>query len=254
MEIAFMILVSLSHPLTLMIDLLDSHFWTFGFESIYTWTLLVPVAVGIYTFNRHDSIQHKLLLLVITSFLFEYFAQLKWALQQFDPKTNAPYYHFFTPVLFALYVSIYQKYLRDIFKRRVDFLLVPAFIVFAFWNAIYGDGIYSFPGKSLGTYAFLMMVIAILYFLRLMTTLELERLEKEPAFWVSAGVLIYFSGNFLLWLTMNYLLEDKSLSYSIYQIGTILGFLLNVLFTIAFVCRPKAVLPKPTHNQKPNGI
>ncbi|WP_273446950.1 hypothetical protein [Neolewinella agarilytica] len=236
-----------------MIDFLDSKFWGFRFEALYEWTMILPVVAGLFAFSRHTSIQRKLFFYCVAAIIFEYFSQMRWAIDQFEPRSNAPYYHFFTPALFILFVFIYQKFLRDTFSRRVDIWLIALFVLFSIWNAGFGDGLFHFPGLSLGLYAFLMMSLAIGYFLRLMTTLELERLEKEPVFWINSGVLIYFSGNFLLWLTMNYLLKDYSLSFSIYKISVILGFCLNIFFTIAFVCHPKVVLPIPVSKKTPHG-
>lgn len=253
METAIMILAHQSHLDHLMIDILDSKFWGFRFEALYEWTMILPVVAGLFSFYRHTSIQRRLFYYCITALVFEYFSQMRWAIDQFEPRSNAPYYHFFTPALFTLFVFIYQKFLRDTFSIKMDIWLVGSFVLFSVWNASLGDGLFHFPGLSLGLYAFVMMSLAIGYFLRLMMTLELERLEREPAFWINAGVLIYFSGNFLLWLTMNYLLMDNSLSFSIYKISVILGLCLNLFFTTAFVCRPKAVLPTPTNNQTPHG-
>jgi len=236
-----------------MIDLLDSNFWNAQFQSIFHWSMLIPIAVGIYSLRSHNTEQRKLFFYVVTSFVFEYFSQLKWAIRQFNPETNAPFYHFFTPVLFIFFVGIYQQFLKDFTSFRVDYFLAIFFILFSLWNAILGDGILNFPGLSLGLYAFLMMLIAVSFFLKLLTALTVERLEKEPMFWINSGVLIYFSGNFLLWLTMNYLLKDMNVSYSIFKISIILGLLLNILLSIAFVCRPKAVLLPPTRNQTPHG-
>jgi hypothetical protein len=170
---------------------------------------------------------------------------MDWAINFFNPKTNVPYYHVITPLLFSLFILVYQGFLRSFKVKYLDLWLISGFALFSAWNATYGDGLFRFNSLGLGVYAFLLMGLSISYFFRLMMTLEVVRLEREPMFWVSAGVLITFSGNFLLWLTMNYLLKEKEVAVSFYRISIILGFILNIFLTVAFVCNKKTDHLKP---------
>ncbi|MFT7120439.1 MAG: hypothetical protein ACJAZ9_000612 [Neolewinella sp.] len=62
-----------------------------------------------------------------------------------------------------------------------------------------------------------------------------ESLDRDPLFIVAAGVLIYFSGNFLLWIFLTYINFDRSFFYSIYNINSVLCLVLNLFLAGALL-------------------
>jgi hypothetical protein len=74
------------------------------------------------------------------------------------------------------------------------------------------------------------------YFRREITrTTVTRRLERDPMFWVSAGLLLYFSGNLLIFLTSNLVLKySTAVSRHVWAIHALLYTFLNVFYGIAF--------------------
>lgn len=95
-----------------------------------------------------------------------------------------------------------------------------------------------------------MLALVLLYYRRVLTTqpVSLAPLEREPMFWVSAGVLLYFSANSLIFLTSNLVLfHSKELSLNIWAIHALLYSFLNGFFIVA-LCLPPQRLPDITQS------
>ncbi|GAB3854549.1 hypothetical protein GCM10028822_24560 [Hymenobacter terrigena] len=95
-----------------------------------------------------------------------------------------------------------------------------------------------------------MLVLVGLYYRRVLTTLpvSLAPLEREPMFWVSAGVLLYFSANSLIFLTSNLVLfHSKALSLNLWAIHALLYAFLNGFFIVA-LCLPPQRIPGVTQS------
>ena len=153
----------------------------------------------------------------------------------FNENTNSPWYHLLTPVLFLLLTRFFSVYLDHGKYKYLAWCLPLMFLMLVIANVFFEGGVDEFPSKIIGLYSILGIVLSIGYFLYLLRSLSEHYIERQPMFWVSSGLLIYFAGNFLLWIGLNFLNYDRDLFYSIYRINSMLTFLLYSFFTVA-VC------------------
>ncbi|MEM1220339.1 MAG: hypothetical protein AAGH79_15565 [Bacteroidota bacterium] len=213
-------------------------FWDGSYTMVGGVLAILVAMYGGFLYKRHTPVQRRLFYYVAASASLNYFTRVDWAVELFEPPTNAPYFHFISIILFFLLVNIYRPFLRAKRPWKPDLILILIFTLFAFWNMIWGDGIMLFNAKALGLYSFLLIALTVFYFASLLNSLMLRNLEQQPLFWVSAGLLVYCAGNFLLWLSANTLLRDWATFDSMYQIHTTLFILLSLTFFIAFSVKP----------------
>lgn len=111
------------------------------------------------------------------------------------------------------------------------FYLSNVIFVQSFFNEFHT---YSFMLGSLIVVGF-----SILYMYELIsveTNLE-QNILSQPMFWISAGLLFFYSGEFAYMSFFNYLNKlDVALSERLFDIVLILGFLMYILFAIGFSC------------------
>ena len=95
--------------------------------------------------------------------------------------------------------------------------------------------------------------LVLVYFHRILRPpITLAPLEYEPMFWVSAGLLLYFAANSLIFLTSNYiLLHFRELSRMLWTIHALLYTFLNIFYVIALSITPR---PGPKQWSRPSGI
>ncbi|MFT6000219.1 MAG: hypothetical protein ACI81P_002680 [Neolewinella sp.] len=205
----------------------------FAVIAILTW--LVPLFVGLL-FRRFQSRKHRAIIAFAGfSFLMEHVSTDHDLNHLFSPDTNSPWYHLGVPVLFFLLTRFYRVYLRGSAGYYLEWVLPVVFSLLVVGLAIYDDGFYKFPSIPVGIYSLTGMILSGGYFIYLLRSLAVKRLELDPLFWVSTGFLLYYSGNFLLWLGLNLLTYDRNFFDSIYRINGVLTIILNGLFVLALL-------------------
>ncbi|WP_353722485.1 hypothetical protein [Dyadobacter sp. 676] len=80
----------------------------------------------------------------------------------------------------------------------------------------------------------IVIFLALAYFYKVFQELKVQNLLLEPFFWVSAGLLLFFSGNFLIFIFMNFiLLYSKNLNDQIWVIHALMNYMLYITYAIA---------------------
>ena len=80
-----------------------------------------------------------------------------------------------------------------------------------------------------------------LYFRKLLSELRVQRLSRDPMFWVSTGLLLYFLGKLQIALFSNYALQHYSneLNAWVWTIHALLLVLLHSCYCLALWIRPQ---------------
>lgn len=85
----------------------------------------------------------------------------------------------------------------------------------------------------------LILGLVLLYFYRVIRELVIVHLEREPLFWVSVGLLLYFSGNVFIFVSSNYVLQHSTaLSLRMWDIHAILYMVLYGFYIWALWISP----------------
>ena len=90
-------------------------------------------------------------------------------------------------------------------------------------------------------------VLALCYLRQLLQPpITIAPLEREPMFWISAGVLLYFAGNSLIFLTSNLtLLHSRELSLNVWAVHALLYSFLNGFYIVALCVNPVSAAAGP---------
>lgn len=85
----------------------------------------------------------------------------------------------------------------------------------------------------------LVLGLVLLYFYRVIRELVIVHLEQEPLFWISVGLLLYFSGNVFIFVSSNYVLQhSQALSMRMWDIHALLYMILQGLYAWALWISP----------------
>ncbi|WP_157887074.1 hypothetical protein [Hymenobacter sp. PAMC 26628] len=87
----------------------------------------------------------------------------------------------------------------------------------------------------------LVLSLVGLYFRKLLHELRVTRLDQEPIFWVSVGIVINFLGSLQIHLFSNYLLTHYSNQLSLYAwaVHSLLNVVLYACYCTALWIRPR---------------
>ncbi len=147
-----------------------------------------------------------------------------------------------TAVIFnkiPLFLTYYYTFYNSNFKK---FTLLSIFFTSAFatYNIEWGQGLHILNSHSALFTGFFIIIITLLYFYEILKRVEITNLIKAPMFWVSSGFLFYSTGTFLVFsLYEVHMHFSEPVSLKIWIINSILYIVLNILLSIAFLCKKK---------------
>ncbi len=202
------------------------------FDRITQWSILsalVPL-LGLIKFRRYSRELKLLLSLVIISFLCDIGSIFLKPVFNLNPNYAGSSYQL---AEFIFLVSIYYQTLHYKGKPAFFIALGLVFLLLFLTNLLF------IQQEGINTYtklyaAFVFILLSIGYFYQLMKDLPTLHLQRLPMFWINTAVLVYFSGNFFLFLMSDYLVtvlhEDLMIYWSFHNL---LNILKNLLFAVA---------------------
>jgi hypothetical protein len=115
--------------------------------------------------------------------------------------SNLPVLHIYTIVQFFLVALFYQPDKRAESHYYIWLSIVVLFISASIINSLYVQSIWVFNGYALATKGLIIVLFAIIYFGRLLFGGKTAvPLLEVPMFWISTGMLFYFSACFFVFL------------------------------------------------------
>ena len=146
-------------------------------------------------------------------------------------------YNFFTAFEFCFYLFIFSKMIRNTRVTRIISYTIIAYLALALINILfYQKNTFHSITYSLG--CLLIVTCAVYYFLELFQSPTSIRLTKEPSFWITCGLLIYYCCTLpFMGLTGLLTTMPKVLLDNVYYVLIGTNIILYASFTIAFLCK-----------------
>ncbi|HZI25859.1 MAG TPA: hypothetical protein VFD46_12325 [Chryseolinea sp.] len=148
--------------------------------------------------------------------------------------------------LYNIFHFFYYTYLAYIFYHQLNserikiFIAVffVAFFAFAIYNTLFIQGLFSLQTYTMVIGGAFIFLLAGFYFWELIIS-EGESLTRDPFFWLSLGLIIYFGGTIPFLGMFNYLRENFYEFTVFYHrnISNAFSILLNILIVVAFLCK-----------------
>jgi hypothetical protein len=150
-------------------------------------------------------------------------------------KPNLFLLHIYTIFDFILLTLIF----KPVLGARLTRFLTIAFSLFAATNSIFFEHLRTENVLNRSLSALILMFYALSFFTKTLREMKIQKLENEPLFWISIGVLFYNAGSFFIFLFSHYLTPIQDLWYTYFGIHAIFTILLYVCYTIALWVQPK---------------
>lgn len=135
---------------------------------------------------------------------------------------------------------LYERNLRSAFFTRALPWILTGFTAYVVVDSLSGAVLHWFrPGQQV-LQSLLVLGMVVLYFRKLLNELRVRSLEREPMFWVSTGLVIYFLGYLQIALFSNYLLSHYSAQFNInvWSVQVLLSIVLHSCYALALWIRP----------------
>jgi hypothetical protein len=144
-------------------------------------------------------------------------------------------YHYF---YFMLMGFVYYHQLKGDLMRAAIQMFRIAFTVFFLFNSFFWQGIGTYQTFTVVVGGSFMIILAAAYFWELLVSPENERITKDPFFWFSFGLIVFYGGTIPFLGMLNYLavrFYDFTVFYQLYIFNGFSIFL-NSLILVGFLC------------------
>jgi hypothetical protein len=141
---------------------------------------------------------------------------------------------------FTFYIYFVREIIRN---RRVKKILLFCLIIYPavfLVNTLLIQGSVVFHSMTYALGCLLIVLSCVYYFWELFQQTDSMNLSRQPAFWISSGLLFYYACTFPFYGTTNLVSAlPKVILKNLLLIFVLLNILQYLSFTIAFLCRPR---------------
>ena len=152
-------------------------------------------------------------------------------------------YNVFTTIEFVFYSYLFYLHLKKTVFKKIVVWFIPVFVLLVILNILFKQGF----NKTFNTYTFLLgsffiVIFCCCYFYESVLPENIDQqLSKQPFFWISSGLLIFYLGSVIINALFEYLRSNDLQAQGV-KIYGIINHSLNVIlygsFCIAFfLCR-----------------
>jgi hypothetical protein len=151
---------------------------------------------------------------------------------------NIAIYNFFTVFEFVFYFFLLQKNIQKMKARKIVLYSIYVYVFSAVMNIFFVQGMSRFHTLTYSVGCLMLVAVCIYYFFELFQLTKSVNLLREPFFWITSGLLFYYSCSLPI-AGLNNLFSNfpRVIIINLGTIVSVLNVLLYSLFTIAFLCR-----------------
>ena len=203
-------------------------------------SILVIVLAGLSGIMRFRQVSSGLRVVAILT-IFELPLELLGEFLMLTNRSNLFLMPIYTIGELGLLALLYHRTLESsTFTRWIPWA-VGLFTIYTIFDSLLGPGLHWFRPWQQILQSLLILLMVGLYFLKLLNELRVKRLTREPMFWVSTGLLIYFLGYLQIALFSNYLLQHYSVQFNrnVWLVHTLLSIVLHSCYCLALWMRPQ---------------
>ena len=204
-------------------------------ELLYI-ALFIPLLPGILSLIKWSQMNapQRWLGFLLWFIIVVSFAGRAWSLV--TSENNLPFYYIYILGEYLLLLQIFRKLFEDDIKDKTWLILALGFTILWLINVFTGQGWWAFPDYIRALEAVVILVIIVLWFLKMLREKTILTPYKSFEFWLCAGLLIFFSGNFLLFVFPKVILNaGNEVFHAIWKVNSILNILLYLMYAVALL-------------------
>jgi uncharacterized membrane protein YidH (DUF202 family) len=186
-------------------------------------------------FIKNDKLIYRLFsIFLLTTFIIESVAN-----QMAERKQNNIFiYNLFSVLEFCFYFFFFHSVLKGYLKKIKGSVIIILYLALALVNIFLIQGKNNFHTYTYILGCIICIILSITYFYFLFKYSTVSNLIKDPVFWISAALLLYYSCTLPVFGILNFLTNLAVPFYT--ELAFIIEFMniaLYLLFAIGFICR-----------------
>lgn len=191
--------------------------------------VLLPLVVALLRFKKFGPDLKVLTYHLVMVTIMSGISAAVW----FMNKNNLPLLHVYTILEFSMIAWFYKIVLRGWVSERLFTILILLFALLALLNSLFLQDWHRFNTYPRSLESIFVIAFTIAYFHRMLSEVNINRMERSPLFWINTGFLFYFSGALFLFSLSNYIIPlGYRLNFLIWTVHALFSILLYVFLFI----------------------
>ncbi|MEP7264238.1 MAG: hypothetical protein ABI772_07065 [Bacteroidota bacterium] len=152
-------------------------------------------------------------------------------------KNNLFIFHISTPLEYLLICLLYRNVVENKSVRSMINLSIPVFFVLSILFSLFIQKP-TVNNSYIVLIEYVILIFLSLFYLREILLLQqVTVLHRFPMFWISVGILFYYTGNLIIEGMLNYMINHSmELALRTYRLSYVFKYLIFLLFIIGAVC------------------
>lgn len=150
---------------------------------------------------------------------------------------NLLLFHILVPLEYVLLAALYYDAFQSPLLKKLVAISAPAFIIACVTMSLFVQNITTNNSYASILESLLILVWTLCFFREVLLLQRVIILYRYPMFWISVGLLFYYTGSLLVEGPLNYLLErSMQLALRVYQLEYLFKYLLLILLITGVQC------------------
>jgi hypothetical protein len=152
--------------------------------------------------------------------------------------SNVFLYNMLTVIEFGFFYFFFYSVYRGASVKKIVAIITILYLAGTLFNIFYIQGRNVFHTYSFMVGCLLVIAGSIYYFLQMFRYPQLGSIMREPAFWITVGLLFYYACVLPIYGVLNYITSiSLRINYTLGLILNLMAYILYSLFTLAFLCK-----------------
>lgn len=197
--------------------------------------LIISIAVGLYTTGKKSPLHlrllpYNLILTLLTELIGHYY--------QKRGINNVIIYNIYALIQFFFLAYFFSRVIPNKTLQKLIWRISFIIPLLCILNLFFLQGPYVFNSYTFLLGSVEMILLGIIYFYQLFKSSANVILLKEPPFWISIGIIFFYTCSVTLVGSSNYIaLLPKMILSNMNQILLLVGSFFYLMFIIAFLCQ-----------------
>lgn len=152
-------------------------------------------------------------------------------------KNNLFIFHISTPLEYIVLSMLYRDAIVNVKVKKIILLSIPVFIILSILFSLFIQTTEVNNSYIIITESVIIVFLSLFFLREILLLQQVTVLHRYPMFWISVGILFYFTGNLIIEGMLNYMMtHSMELAKRTYRIGYIFKYLIFLLFIIGAFC------------------
>ena len=192
-------------------------------QVIYISIVFLSFIVSIIYYRNHPKYFFLLSALLLITFIVE--ATGYYMLR--NKIKHAFIFHFYAPIEFSILSYLFYREIQTSWIRKMILLVMPLFLIFSTVNIFYLQKLKVYNSYGFIIKGVLVVCWILLFFYDLYNNDKFENPLRLPMFWISIGLLFFFSGTIFLNGYIEHLMKtNMDLARKVFRINLSLNIFL----------------------------